>query len=135
MVYSHKTLKHLIMPLADKAMGTSLTRYWKEIPKMNTWSSDEIVKWQDDKFCRLVKEAYENAAYYRRVMDEIGIVHHNVKGIHGNNQPSNSDIIHKSEVQHMRIIQVSADVNYRLFLLSNYIRAFNEPWQKILMCC
>ena len=86
MVYSHKTLKHLIMPLADKAMGTSLTRYWKEIPKMNTWSSDEIVKWQDDKFCRLVKEAYENAAYYRRVMDGIGIVPHSVKGIHGNNQ-------------------------------------------------
>ncbi len=80
MVYSHRTLKHVIMPLADKAMGTSLTKYWKEIPKMNTWSSDEIVKWQDDKFCRLVKEAYEYTVYYRRVMDEIGIVPSDIKG-------------------------------------------------------
>lgn len=49
---SHRFLKDIIMPLADKAMGTSLTKYWKEIPKMNTWSSDEIRRWQDDKFCR-----------------------------------------------------------------------------------
>lgn len=80
MMFSHRFLKDIIMPLADKAMGTSLTKYWKEIPKMNTWSSDEIVKWQDDKFCRLVKEAYENTVYYRRVMDEIGIVPSDIKG-------------------------------------------------------
>jgi len=79
-MFSHRFLKDIIMPLADKAMGTSLTKYWKEIPKMNTWSSDEIVRWQDDKFRSLVKEAYENTVYYRRVMDEIGIVPSDIKG-------------------------------------------------------
>ena len=47
-MFSHRFLKHVIIPLADKAMGTSLTKDWKEIPKMNAWSSDEIARWQDD---------------------------------------------------------------------------------------
>jgi len=77
----YNILRHIAMPLADKAMGTSLTRYWKVIPKMNTWSSDEIRRWQDDKFCRLVKEAYENTVYYRRVMDDVGIIPSDIKGV------------------------------------------------------
>ena len=81
MTIKYNILRHIAMPLADKAMGTSLTRYWKVIPKMNTWSSDEIRRWQDDKFCRLVKEAYENTVYYRRVMDDVGIIPSDIKGV------------------------------------------------------
>jgi len=69
------------MPLADRAMGTSISIYWKEIPKMHTWSSDDIIRWQNDKFRKLVKAAYENTVYYRKVMNEIGIVPSDINGL------------------------------------------------------
>lgn len=74
-------LRKLIMPLADKAMGTSISKYWEKIPKMNQWSRSEIRQWQSDRFKELVKDAYENTTYYRKLMDKMDLSPNDIKSI------------------------------------------------------
>lgn len=64
----------MIFPAADRVMDTSISKYWKLIPKMNKWSKSEIKQWQDERFKILVEDAYANTRYYRNLMDSMGII-------------------------------------------------------------
>lgn len=74
-------LRNVLMPLADKTMGTSICKYWKLIPEMNRWSKEAIHDWQSDRFKKLVKEAYSNTVYYRKLMDKMDITPGDIKSI------------------------------------------------------
>lgn len=71
-VYS-EVLKRLVMPIADKAMHTSLFASYRKIRSMKTWNREEIVKWQNTHLQKLVEHAYNHTRYYKELFDENGI--------------------------------------------------------------
>lgn len=64
---------NFILPLAERVQGTCATKWYKQINKMSTWSSDEINKWQEAELQKFIKHAYEHTVYYKRTFDEFGI--------------------------------------------------------------
>lgn len=64
---------NLIMPLAERLMGTCAMRWRKQILEMNTWSAEKIRAWQNEKLHAFVTHAYEHTAYYKRQFDTLGI--------------------------------------------------------------
>ena len=64
---------NVILPLAERVQGTCATKWYKQINKMSTWSSDEIKKWQETELQKFIKHAYNHTVYYKRTFDELGI--------------------------------------------------------------
>ena len=73
MGFRHSLLQHIIFPLADRFMHTSIMRYYSLINKMNQWSPSEIQKWQTDNINKLITHFYNNSTYYRSIMDDRGL--------------------------------------------------------------
>ena len=74
-------LKTLVMPIADKAMNTRIIKYYYQISKMQKWSKQDIINWQNDKLRNLISNAYYNTEYYRRLFNKQGITPENIKNI------------------------------------------------------
>jgi phenylacetate-CoA ligase len=66
-------LKKLVLPFADKTMGTSISTKLKQICKMREWGKDEIEAWQNQKLYELTQHAYHHTRYYKRLFDKLGI--------------------------------------------------------------
>lgn len=64
---------HIVLPLAEKAIGTYSIKWLKQIQTMQSWSKDQIVVWQNEHLQALVKHVYEHTKYYRRIFDERGL--------------------------------------------------------------
>lgn len=60
----YKLIKH---PLWEHP---EFIRYLEWLETTQWWSKEEFAKYQDEKLQRLVRHAYENVPYYRRVFDE-----------------------------------------------------------------
>jgi phenylacetate-CoA ligase len=44
------------------------------IKEMNTWTRNDIIKWQNEKLLKLTEHAYKNTIYYRKVFNKFNIV-------------------------------------------------------------
>ncbi|MGY8927894.1 MAG: hypothetical protein ACKVJC_11460, partial [Flavobacteriales bacterium] len=80
LIYNGKTknmyswlLKNVVLRIAEKAMGTSISGKLKTARKMSDWSREEIEDWQLQKLRALIHHAYNNTRYYKRVFDEHGL--------------------------------------------------------------
>lgn len=62
-----------VFPIADSIMGTCAMKWYRQIVKMNQWSSQEITDWQTRRLQILVEHAYSHTRYYREIMDGIGL--------------------------------------------------------------
>jgi len=65
--------RHLVIPLHARREGTRWPWYVKRIAAWDRLSAEEIAERQWRKLERLLKHAYENVPYYRRVFDERGL--------------------------------------------------------------
>ncbi len=65
--------RNVILPMEDMALRTSVSRTLRAYSKSEWWSADRMTEYQDEKVVRLLRHAYENVPYYKRVMDERGI--------------------------------------------------------------
>ena len=63
----------IVLPCAEKLQGTCAHKWYRQIVKMQDWSREEIVEWQNARLQKLVKHAYEHTTYYRRIFDELHI--------------------------------------------------------------
>ena len=64
-------LLNLVLPLAEKLQGTCASKWYKQIVKMQTWSSDEVQDWQIEKMHQFINHAYEHTVYYRNLFDSL----------------------------------------------------------------
>jgi phenylacetate-CoA ligase len=62
--------QQLIFPIADRLRGVPISKRLAELEKSQWWSGSELQAYQNEKLRRLIKHAYENVPYYRRVMNE-----------------------------------------------------------------
>ncbi len=68
----------IIMPLADKFMGTEKFKYLGMIEEMSTWSADQI---RDRHLRELVNHAYQNTIHYREIFDQHGLLPSDIQGV------------------------------------------------------
>lgn len=64
---------HIILPIAETIKGTCAYKWLRIIKQMQSWTPEQVVKWQERQLQSFIKHAYEYTIYYRRVMDERGL--------------------------------------------------------------
>lgn len=74
-------LLNFVFPLAEKVMGTNATFWYREIKKMNNYSPNEIIQWQNNRLQKFIIHVYENTVYYRNLFDKLGIKPENIKTV------------------------------------------------------
>lgn len=72
-------LKNIILPVADKAMKTSIASSYKLIKKLKGLSKDEIQHWQNSRLRQFIKHAYVHTNYYEKLLDDAGIKPDDIK--------------------------------------------------------
>lgn len=68
-----KVLLNIVLPMAEGVMGLRACKWHRQILKMNQWSHEEIVAWQNEQLQKFVKHAYEHTVYWKRLFDERGL--------------------------------------------------------------
>jgi len=65
--------RHILSPLFDLLEGPEVPGYIKGLGESQWWPPARILELQNRKLRKLLKYAYENVPYYRRVFDERGL--------------------------------------------------------------
>jgi phenylacetate-CoA ligase len=63
----------IIFPLGDLFLHTSVIKYYHWLQQTQWWSPEQLRDLQSKKLKALIKHAYENVPYYRRIFDERGL--------------------------------------------------------------
>ena len=71
--------RHVMAPAMDMLRGTHTMRCLRELEESQWWPLDRIEELQRDRLQKLTAYSYERVPYYRRVMDEAGMVPTDVK--------------------------------------------------------
>jgi len=67
-------VKNIGFPIAEKLKGWPVTKYLREYEESQWWSADRIRETQNTKLASLIEHAYLTVPFYKRIMDERGIV-------------------------------------------------------------
>jgi phenylacetate-CoA ligase len=73
--------RHVLYPAADTLTGARVTKYLLEFEETQWWDRERLRELQNDKLRALVKHAYQNVPYYRRVMDERGLSDKDIRSV------------------------------------------------------
>lgn len=63
----------VILPLAERVIGACSYKWLQQIERMQSWSREEIIAWQNERLQALVKHAYEHTTYYKELFDSLGL--------------------------------------------------------------
>lgn len=77
-IYS-QTIKKIIIPIADVLMKTSVAANYRKIKLMQTWSALEIDQWQNEQLSKLIKHAYTQTEYYKKIFIDLGLTPNDIK--------------------------------------------------------
>lgn len=66
-------------PTLDLLRGTKTMKCLRELEESQWWPREKILELQDQRLRKLVKYAYENVPYYRRIFDERGLKPEDIK--------------------------------------------------------
>ena len=65
--------RHVLAPVYDRLRGTSTMRFLAQLEESQWWSHVQLEEIQSRRLQHLIRHAYANVPYYRRLMDEHGI--------------------------------------------------------------
>lgn len=68
-----------ILPIADILFCTNISKWYRRIKKMSSWSPSEIKDWQLDGMKNLIQHAYDNTVYYHELFDSLGLKPNDIK--------------------------------------------------------
>jgi len=89
-------IKSIVLPLADKAMKTSISASIKQIKRMRQFSNTEIETWQNLQLKKLVYHAYTHTEYYKSLFDKNHINPNDIQTI---NDLEKLPVLTKSDVR------------------------------------
>jgi phenylacetate-CoA ligase len=72
-------LKYGVLPIADKAMKTSIASSYREIKKLQRYSPAEINKWQYTRMTNLIEHAYNHTRYYKNLFKKHRLIPADIK--------------------------------------------------------
>jgi phenylacetate-CoA ligase len=64
---------NILLPLAEQLKGLRATYWYNQIRKMNTWTKQQVIDWQNQQLRAFVRHAYEHTKYYRELFDSLGL--------------------------------------------------------------
>lgn len=67
------TRLRIVLPLAEKFVGTRASYWYRQLETMSRWPKERIVEWQNQKLQDFVSHAYNHTAFYRKQFDSLGI--------------------------------------------------------------
>jgi len=73
--------KHLVLPLADKILGTRIKSTFTHLQKTQWLSTEEIEKYQVHKLKKLVNFSYNNIPFYNKFMKDAKIYPNDIKSL------------------------------------------------------
>ena len=76
-----KIARHMLAPVLDFCRGTRTMKCLRELERSQWWSRDELLELQHQRLRRLVKQAYDNVPYYRRIFDVRGLKPNDIESI------------------------------------------------------
>lgn len=65
--------RRIVHPLLDFSRGQKIIKYVNELEESQWWTRDKIIETQNDRLKALLKHAYDNVTYYRRIFNERGL--------------------------------------------------------------
>lgn len=63
----------IVLPIAEKVKHTCATKWLRQITKMQDWSREQIVDWQNEHLRDFIRHAYNHTQYYHRLFDTLGL--------------------------------------------------------------
>lgn len=75
------TLHAIILPIADKVMRTKLIYSYRQLKRLQSYSSEEIKEWQNIQLAKLVEHAFNHCNYYNRLFKNLGLLPSDIKSI------------------------------------------------------
>jgi len=72
--------KHILAPALDYSRGTRTMKCLRELEASQWWPRDKILELQNQRLQQLVKHAYDNVPYYRRIFDERSLKPFDIQG-------------------------------------------------------
>ena len=73
MGFYHTFDRHVLLPLADLAYGSEITRQWKDLRRTEFLTYPQILELQNTKLRKLVEHCYDSVPYYRKLFDRLGL--------------------------------------------------------------
>ncbi len=73
--------RHIIYPLAEVFLGTKMLKYLNEFARTQWWDQEQLRELQNEKLRALIKHAYQNVPYYRRIFEEIGMTWRDIQTV------------------------------------------------------
>ena len=53
----------VILPIAERVIGACSYKWLQQIERMQSWSRDEVIAWQNERLQTLVQHVYEHTTY------------------------------------------------------------------------
>lgn len=79
-IYS-KFLINIILPISDKILSTSVAYHYNLIKRLNSFSSYQIIEWQNYNLHKIVNHAYYNTKYYNALFVKNNITPKDIKTV------------------------------------------------------
>lgn len=79
MAFREILLLRLILPVADRVMGTRLCHWYRAIGRMQRWTPEQVTQWQEQQLQAFVAHAYNHTVYYRRLFDRLGLTPNDIR--------------------------------------------------------
>lgn len=69
----------VVLPIAERIKGTNINLWLSRIERMQSWSEQDVVSWQNERLQAFVRHAYEHTRYYHRIFTELGLTPDDIK--------------------------------------------------------
>jgi phenylacetate-CoA ligase len=79
-IYS-KIIKNTILQIADRAMNTNIVSSYRQIKKIQEYSTNERKEWQNARLRQLIDYAYNNTKHYNQQFKQLGLLPENINSI------------------------------------------------------
>ena len=74
-------LEKMILPLADRVVGTEYSRYIRRFSHVENFSRNQIIEWQNRQLGALIEHVYKKVPFYRDYMKDKGLVPHDIRSV------------------------------------------------------
>lgn len=73
--------KHILYPIGEAFLRTNMLKHLKMLEETQWWSPEQLQELQNERLRALIKHAYENVPYYRRIFEERGLTDRDIQTV------------------------------------------------------
>ena len=120
----YRIAKHILYPIIEAFLGTRMLKYLRTLEETQWWSPSQLRELQEEKLRALIKHAYKNVPYYRRIFEERGLTD---KDIQTTEDLQKLPVLTKDDVRQSFPDLMAEDFNKRKAFLNTTGGSTGEP--------